>query len=124
MSGMSELYTIEDAQRICAKLYEPLRDIGVFIGITGGVVYKEGPRKDVDLLLYLHEKVSEEVAQSKYAKDGLLCTIVEKISEVSSVDMDTVAFFGYVTKLTIDGIPVDILFPEYGRNDYPTEERA
>lgn len=112
-------YTIEDAQRICTKLYEPLRAIGVFIGVTGGSLYKEGPRKDIDLLVYLN--TSHADIETTDIED-MPMRIIDVISKAADVNEYTTEYFGYVTKTFIDGIPVDILFPEYGPNRYPTEQ--
>lgn len=46
-----------------AKLIEPIaRQHGAHIGLTGGVCYKEGTRKDVDFIVYRHQVPQDDPA--------------------------------------------------------------
>lgn len=46
-----------------AKLIEPIaRQHGAHIGLTGGICYKEGARKDVDFIVYRHQVPQDDPA--------------------------------------------------------------
>lgn len=46
-----------------AKLIEPIaRQHGAHIGLTGGVCYKDGARKDVDFIVYRHQVPQDDPA--------------------------------------------------------------
>lgn len=45
-------WAIEEGQQLCASLAEPLKELGVGIGLTGSVLHKGASPKDLDLILY------------------------------------------------------------------------
>ena len=47
-------WTQEQALRACAELEPIIASMGMHIGLTGGCLYKSGPRKDMDIILYRH----------------------------------------------------------------------
>lgn len=86
---------IED---ICPKF-------GCHVALTGGLLYKDGPRKDADFLFYRIRQVEE------IDKDGLFGAL-EAIGIVEAHG------FGWVHKATWRGQPIDFFFPEED-GDYP-----
>ncbi len=49
-----QAWTLDRARELC-KLVEPaVLDAGAHIALTGGVLYKDGPRKDCDIVVYRH----------------------------------------------------------------------
>lgn len=55
-------WTLEEAVAT-AKLIEPIaRQHGAHIGLTGGVLYWEGARKDVDFIVYRHQVPQDDPA--------------------------------------------------------------
>ena len=103
-------YTLADGAALCTLLAEPLRAVGLFVGLTGGCCYKLGARKDIDLVLYRHRQQSVPAANA-------VDTFVVVVSQVANItDVKT---FGFVTKMKINGAPVDVLFPEAVDGGYP-----
>lgn len=47
-------WTQERALAGCRELEPIIASMGMHIGLTGGCLYKHGPRKDMDIILYRH----------------------------------------------------------------------
>ena len=97
----------DKAIKLCKMLYEELGPLGLFPALTGGYVYKEGARKDIDIVLYCHRerKRTELPLELLEGLEGLTIS----------------GHYGFVTKAYYKGKSVDIMFPEYkGPSDaYP-----
>lgn len=103
----SELWTREEAIELCKKIETVLPLYGAHIGLTGGVLYKEGPRKDLDLIIY---RIRQE--------DRIDFTGV--LGELDMLGVQHVSSHGFVTKFEYKGKSIDILNPEYsGLAFYP-----
>ncbi len=72
---------------------------GCHVALTGGVLYKQGPRKDLDLLFYR----IRQVATIDY---------VRLFDELEKVGITRVKSFGWVTKAAYGDEGIDIFFPE------------
>jgi hypothetical protein len=95
-----KIATIEDGITLCKILEKVLRGAGLFPALTGGLLYKEGGRKDIDIVLYRHRQQLE-------------CFEVELIeSLLESVGVTVTGFYGFVTKAKWEGFVVDIFNPE------------
>lgn len=81
---------------------------GCHVALTGGLLYKEGARKDCDLLFYRIRQVS------KIDTEGLL-------SALALFDVEKKSGFGWVYKATYKGKSIDMFFPESGGGDYDPE---
>lgn len=79
---------------------------GCHVALTGGVLYKPGNRKDLDLLFY-RIRQAEKI---DYEKLFLL---------LSALGIKTTAHYGWVTKADWYGRPMDLFFPE--DTDAPNE---
>jgi hypothetical protein len=103
---LSPHWTTEEAIELC-KLIEPIAvQCKGHIGLTGGLLYKEGPRKDCDLVVY-------GIRQKEFLF-GLFCAELEKVG------VKFVQSFGFVTKFTYNSKSIDILYPEDNTSgDYP-----
>lgn len=111
---MVKRYNLQDGAILCAAIHPPLKARGLFVGLTGGCCYKPGARKDIDLVLYRHR-------QDGPHPDVAIDEFVAAVSTVAKVE--NVQEFGFVTKMEIDGMPVDVLFPEAGDDgSYGIEE--
>ena len=73
---------------------------GCHVALTGGLLYKDGPRKDCDILFYRIRQVGE------IDEDGLWNTLENSLGFVK---MDT---FGWLTKALYNLKKVDVFFPE------------
>jgi hypothetical protein len=93
-------YTLSHGVWICTLIESVAPRFGFHTGLTGGVLYKDGPRKDIDVVLYV--RGSEEAAPDKA---GLL------IALVAETPLTIVEDFGYVVKAQCGDMPVDLLFP-------------
>ena len=95
-----EQVTQSDGIELCRKLYETLKPIGLFPALTGGLLYKDGNRKDIDIVLYRHRQDVESFEISQFE-------IALKIAGLSDFK-----HFGFVTKAKWRGFTVDLFNPE------------
>lgn len=87
-------------EAICPKF-------GCHVGLTGGLLYKSGDRKDADILFYRIRQVTE------IDVDGLMEALAADLAIVPSDD------HGWCYKATWHGKPIDFFFPERGGVDAP-----
>lgn len=100
-------WTAEDAFILAKEVEAIAPQYGYHVALTGGLLYKEGPRKDCDLVLYRD-------GNEKYSPQQLLWGL----AKIVNFTTDTVAHYR-VHKATWRGLPVDIFLPE---NDGPYSE--
>lgn len=118
---MSE-WTQERALAACIQLEPIIAAMGMHIGLTGGCLYKTGPRKDMDIILYRHHGAE-------------LCTFDGLISGLSAHGVLMKSLHHNVIKMvTRDGQSIDLLlragvsWPETeacpeGSSDTPTKQK-
>lgn len=86
---------------------------GMHVGLTGGQLYKDGPRKDIDFVLY-HASNTDRSEKKVFA---IMC-------DLYSEGFSNITNFGRVTKLTYEDLYVDILYPEFdGAGEYVEASR-
>ena len=90
---------LEAAISLCKDLYDVLSPEGYFVALTGGTLYKEGERKDIDLIIYRH-------------RVNALFEINELEPLLEKVGLHDFRYFGFVTKCKWGNTEVDILHPE------------
>ena len=95
-----ELCTEAKAKELCNKLYVLLEPLGYYPALTGGLLYKEGARKDIDILIYRNRQKAQHFET------------VDITEQLSSIGVDITASFGFVTKAKWEGFIVDIFNPE------------
>lgn len=71
------------------------------VALTGGCLYKNGPRKDCDLLIY-------RVRQAEAINTERLFRVFDSVG----LKVDRNRDFGWCVKAEYEGKPVDLLFPE------------
>lgn len=89
----------EGAVEIC-RLLEPIApDYGCHVALTGGCLYKDGKRKDADILFYRIRQwpVIDEI--------GLL-------NKMRDIGFEIIRRKGWVVKAVYEGKPLDLFFPE------------
>ena len=98
---MSEiLWSLADALELIKSVENVCPKFGCHVALTGGVLYKEGTRKDLDILFY-------RVRQTpKINRDGLL-------DALEAVGVHRGARFGWLDKATYRGRCIDMFFPEH-----------
>lgn len=97
-----------------ATLIEPIVcKYGFHVALTGGCLYGEGGRKDIDLVLYRIRQVSLEDVKRKQP------TMFRELS--AKLQMELVADYGFVKKFLLGEIPLDVMFPEDIYGEYPLD---
>lgn len=96
----------EKALELCRILYEGLKDYGYYPALTGGSLYKDGERKDFDIVIYRN-------------RENLPFEIPDIEKYLSDCGVKIIESFGFVTKCTWEEFDVDLFNPESkGSNTY------
>jgi hypothetical protein len=101
------MWTLEEAVDLCAQIERVCPDFGCHVALTGGVLYKDGPRKDVDILFYRVRQVDE------IDVEGLF----EALRRERAIETTT-PLGRFVVKATHFGRSIDFFFPEVASGDY------
>lgn len=101
-------WTQADAVRLCREIEAVCPPFGCHVALTGGTLYKDGPRKDLDLLFYRVRQVAE------IDQDGLF-------DALSDIGLERVSGFGWCHKALYGERKVDLFFPEEHGGDYQPE---
>src|SRR6266478_7361451 len=101
MEGGRMSWSQQEAIDLCRRIEEfaPLYDCHV--ALTGGCLYKSGPRRDVDIMFYNIRQAPDGTNQQ-----GLLDELAKNGFKIGKR-------FGWVVKAIYAGKPVDLFFPEY-----------
>lgn len=105
----SSEWTQEEAIKFCRGLEVITPHYGCHVALTGGLLYKEGERKDCDILLYRIRQVK------KVDIEGLFETL-------ATFGVCKVSGFGWCHKAIWKGKKIDFFFPEEQGGDYPDPE--
>jgi hypothetical protein len=114
--NMKSFCNLQNAITICREVEAGCSKFGCHVALTGGTLYKDGDRKDLDILFYRIRQVKE------IDYDGLFSFLI-------SIGFKKPEGFGWIFKSNFGGIPIDIFFPEeklgevYGEG-LPTSEVA
>ena len=103
----TQLYAIH----LCRLAERIAPRFGFHTALTGGCLYKDGERKDIDILFYKH---SDEKTLSN--KEGLLAALKDELMFEIGKD------YGRVVKAKQTGVVVDLLFPGF-EGQYREEEK-
>ena len=112
---MADLIT---AITLCRKIESFAPKHGCHVALTGGCLYKNGDRKDVDILFYRIRQVE------KIDHDGL-------IKSLESIGFYDITGFGWILKGKYSNINIDMFFPEEigggeygkpGKDDLPMKD--
>lgn len=112
---MAKKWTRQEALALCTRIEPIAAKYGAHVALTGGCLYKEGARKDVDILIY---RIRQE--------PGIRAR--EMFAEMYDVlNIQGHACFGWVAKATIEDAltgeikDIDFFFPEDKSHDLPIE---
>lgn len=97
--------TLEQAVNLCREVEKVCPEFGCHVALTGGSLYKDGERKDIDILFY---RIRQE---ETIRMDGLWAAL-------SGIGLDKISGFGWCHKAEYKGIPVDCFFPEEDKGEY------
>lgn len=109
------VWTLEDAVELCRILEAITPTFGAHVALTGGCLYKDGKRKDADILFYRirQQKVIDEVGLIQKLRD-IGFTIIKRSGWVVKAfyhDKPLDLFFPEEAKITIDGGCMDDQYP-------------
>ncbi len=107
----SNQWTREEAITLCVMVEMVCPPFGVHVALTGGLLYKVGPRKDCDLVFY-------RIRQCKEIDFNGLFQALEGIGFSQPIG------FGWIFKSQFRGLRVDLLFPEEAGGEYPKPNEA
>jgi hypothetical protein len=93
----------EKAIELCKQLYYVLEKRGVYPALTGGTLYKNGERKDIDIVLYR-------------AESGNPLDVNDVWDDLCSIGMFIAFNYDRVAKCTWQGIDIDLIFPRRCRS--------
>lgn len=102
---MSAKWTQEQAVRLCRQIEAVCPPFGCHVALTGGTLYKDGPRKDLDLLFY---RIRQE---PEIDIDGLFEALAE-------IGIERLRGFGWCYKAKFGGKNIDCFFPEEQGGEY------
>ena len=98
--------SLKDGVKLCNVINSAgIEEIGGHIALTGGCLYKEGVRKDIDIILY-RRKPEVEINQAKL------------VEFLISLDITHIREFGRVLKARWEGVEIDIIQPEVVGGEY------
>ncbi len=105
---MTQKWTQQQAVDLCRKIEAVCPEFGCHVALTGGLLYKDGERKDADILFYRIRQVDE------IDVDGLM-------SAMEDIGVSPGRDFGWCHKATYAGRPIDFFFPDrvVDDDDYP-----
>lgn len=99
---MTRYWTQAEAVTLARYLETRAPHCGAHVALTGGCLYGNGPRKDVDIVVY-RIRQRERIDREQFFLD---------------VGAEVIKDTGFVVKTRIDGRAVDFLFPEAKEGDY------
>ena len=88
-----------DGLELCRIIHEKLNGKGFYPALTGGLLYKEGSRKDIDVVIYRNRQ------QEKFEIEA-----IEK--QLEDCGLYEFQHFGFVSKAKWRGVTVDLFNPE------------
>lgn len=106
---MKEQWWLDEVIAFCTELEAFAPDYGCHIGLTGGLLYKDGLRKDADILIYRIRQIE------KIDTEGLFRAMWERMG----VERDQ--GLGWCIKATWRNRRIDFFFPEED-GEYPTTD--
>jgi hypothetical protein len=100
------VWTQQQAIDLCRKIEAIAPQYGCHVALTGGCLYRDGERKDADILFYrIRQWEQIDVV-------GLMAALVE-------IGVDPGRDHGWCHKATYEGRAIDFFFPERPGLEYP-----
>ncbi len=100
---------------LCRAIENIAPPFGAHVALTGGLLYKDGPRKDVDIMLYRIRQV--EAIDMKGLEVEML-----KLGVTINEDAMPYGVAGWVRKGKYQGKRIDFFFPDAPSTFVETEE--
>jgi len=105
------MWTQQQAVDLCRQIEAICPDYGCHVALTGGTLYKDGPRKDLDILFYRIRQVEAIDEQGLF-------------EALQTIGVTKVSGFGWCHKAEFEGRAINCFFPESAGSEYPTGETA
>ena len=102
-----KMASLNDGLELCAILREILSPLHLYPALTGGLLYKRGRRKDIDIVIY----------RNRQEVDGFEIDSLHEILSESAINIT--GFHGFVTKAKWKGFTVDLFNPETNTSEIP-----
>jgi hypothetical protein len=116
MTSENTAWTLQEGVALCTAIQNlPSEMFHCHPALTGGLLYKEGPRKDCDIVIYQRGDTDGE--REPIAWEGLWAAL-------EGIGLTLLHDFGYVKKCRYQGKPVDIFDPTEEGGDYPETAEA
>ena len=97
-----DMENLLQARKLCIEIEKIAPAYGYHVALTGGTLYKEGERKDIDLILY-------GIRQETQNRDDL----EEELSNELGLGFKFVKRQGWLSKAVYEGKNIDLLYPDY-----------
>lgn len=98
-------WTQDQAISLINEIAPKTKEAGCHVALTGGCLYKEGERKDVDILFYRIRQVDD--------------IDIEKLESIlKDIGVNITDKYGFVYKAIYKNKPVDLFFPEFQESIY------
>lgn len=107
--GNAAVWKQEDAIALCRKIEAICPPFGCHVALTGGLLYKDGLRKDADLVLYRIRQYERIDVDGLF--DALRTVGIERQTQGDH----------WCIKASVNGYSVDFFLPDFG-GDYATED--
>lgn len=98
-------WTQDEAISLCIEIENICPQFGCHVALTGGLLYKDGPRKDCDILFYRIRQ------RDTIDQNGLW-------DALASIGVERTRGFGWCHKATWRGKNIDMFFPENDSGEY------
>lgn len=95
-----KLWSRETVLPLCKAIEEIAPEFGCHVALTGGLLYKDGPRKDADIMLYRIRQAWE------IDRDALFHALENRLG------IKRLSGFGWCIKAEWRGLPIDFFFPD------------
>lgn len=113
---------LSNAIRICTVLYKLLEPYHVFPALTGGTLYKQGIRKDLDIILYKGSNGGElDLLTQLQPHRPLVDKTVNLENLLKEVGFQCISDYGRVVKCKYQDTDIDLIMPEAPEGTYPEE---
>jgi hypothetical protein len=115
---MRATWTQAEAVELCRRIEAVCPEYGAHVALTGGCLYKDGPRKDVDILFYRVRQRDIDFGSLMAALDEI--GIHTGLATVSDPD----AFMEWCIRGKYEGKPLDLFFPDAPVGDYEHDPQS
>jgi hypothetical protein len=103
-------WALDEAVAVCRAIEAVCPPFGCHVALTGGTLYKDGRRKDLDLLFY---RIRQE---PEIGLDGLWAALE------NAIGIKLLRGFGWCFKAELNGKPIDCFFPEDQGGEYAEDD--